>query len=235
LDHKNHNLKAFKKQRAQLKSPARFFVRNPRNRVKFMQLVVSGKDIEELKRFDNMLGALGSEKMMLAEVRAVKHTGNVAYTAVAKHIASETSMGARAVRRMMGKPKLPSFGDISYRIQLDNQNDVPLRLFAARETRKGVTADIPGHSGRKLFEGSFMKGGRFPKRVSIAKMGGNVFEREGAARLGIVKVKSGVTIAKLGMSASSTRVFDSVVKQRLPRRVGHEIHRITGGMMGSPF
>jgi hypothetical protein len=199
-----------------------------------MQMVISAKDAN-LKRFDNMIGALGSEKMLLVEVRAVKHTGNVAYSAVAKYIAGETSLGLRRVRRLMGAPKLPTFADPTYRIQLDNQNEVPLRMFGARETRRGVTANIPGQSGRTLFEGAFMKGGRFPNRVSIAKMGGNVFEREGRERLGIVKVQSGVTIASLGMEAGSIAVFNSVVKQRLPRRVGHEIHRITGGMMGSPF
>lgn len=199
-----------------------------------MQLVFTAQDAN-LQRFDNMLGALGSEKMLKVEVRAVKHTGNIAYTAVARHISQNTSLSYAAVKRGMGKPKLPSFVDVRYRIQLNNTRDIPLRMFRARETRKGVTADIPGEAGRKLFEGAFMKGGRFPNRVSIAKMGGNVFEREGTARLGIVKVKSGVTIADLAMADEATAVFDEVVQSRLPARVGHEIHRITGGMMGSPF
>jgi hypothetical protein len=191
-----------------------------------MFLQLTAQDIADLKRFENMLTVLGSHKVNLVEVRAIKHTGDKALTAVVQLLSARLGLTQKNIRHMLGKPYYPSFADKRYVIR-SKGGDVPLRMFKARETRKGVSAAPFGE--RKVFEGSFIKGGIFPARKQLS-MGGNVFEREGSARLGIAKVESGVILPVEIMTNETTQVFDSVVDKELPARTLYEINRVSGGM-----
>lgn len=64
--------------------------------------------------------------------------------------------------------------------------DSPMGLeeFRARETRRGVSAAPWG--ARRVFPGTFQKGGRFPNRVPL-DMGDKVFARTGRARVPIAR------------------------------------------------
>lgn len=63
-------------------------------------------------------------------------------------------------------------------------NRLPLKYFNAQETRRGVSATPMGV--RRIYAGSFQKGGLFPKRVDLRR-GNTVFRRLGKKRLPIEK------------------------------------------------
>ena len=50
--------------------------------------------------------------------------------------------------------------------------DVSLKYFKARETQKGVSAAPWGQ--RRIYAGTFTKGGRFPNRVAVPSLSGQV-------------------------------------------------------------
>ena len=66
-----------------------------------------------------------------------------------------------------------------------SKSPIPLKVFAAKEVPKGVSARIWGK--RTIYPAAFMMGGNFPSRVAL-DMGGNVLERVGKSRLKTQKV-----------------------------------------------
>lgn len=84
--------------------------------------------------------------------------------------------------------------------------DVRLKFFKARETRAGVSA-APWNK-RQVFEGRFIKGGRFPNRVGIG-MGGHVFKRVGKARSPIEGGRSGLYIPTELTTGQTAAVFEA--------------------------
>jgi hypothetical protein len=84
--------------------------------------------------------------------------------------------------------------------------DVRLKFFKARETKAGVSA-APWNK-RQVYEGNFIKGGRFPDRVGIG-MGGHVFKRTGAARGPIEGGRSGLFIPKEMTTGQTAAAFEA--------------------------
>lgn len=156
--------------------------------------------------------------------RAVNWTGDRTDTQVVRALTKQTGL-KRVVIRKAVKRKRANYGDLSYRLKSRGGN-VRLKFFAARETRKGVSAAPFGQ--RAIVAHAFIKGGRFPKRVPLA-MGGHVFMRTGSKRLPIEARKSGVFIPVEMVSGATAAAFLSTVNALLPARVGHELSAILAG------
>ena len=185
---------------------------------------VSDIDVKDLKRFGNMLAALGNDGPK-AEMRAINRTGDMARTQVVRALAKQTGLPQKTMRKAV-KAKRASVGDLEYSLQATG-GDVSLKYFKPRETRKGVTAAVMGQ--RKLFEGAFLKGGSFATgRVDIG-LGGHVFERSGNDRLAIEKLTSGVFIPAEMVRGATADAFERTVAEVLPRRLDHEISRLLPG------
>ncbi|MEO0980736.1 MAG: hypothetical protein AAFY24_25985, partial [Pseudomonadota bacterium] len=135
----------------------------------------------------------------------------------------QTGLKLRTIRSAM-VPVRASGGSLTYRIKAKG-GDIALKHFAARETRRGVSARPFGQ--RRVFASTFIKGGKFPSRVAIG-LGGHVFARTGSGRLPIEKQKSGVIIPREMIKGESAKAWQSTVAVVLPRRVVHEVRRITG-------
>ena len=182
----------------------------------------------ELRRFVSAFQKLGDQGVTKVGVRAVNRTGDMAKTQVVRALTRQTGLKRPTIVKTIGNPKKANFGDLSYEMRAKG-GDVSLKYFAAREIRRGTSAAPFGK--RQVFAGAFMRGGVFPKRVVAKRLNGHVFEREGKARLPISKLKSGVVIPAEMVKGETAQAFGRSVSANLPRRIEHELRRLTGGVV----
>lgn len=190
------------------------------------ELVITWGQIEGLRRFKFALRAVESQHQFgNAARRAINRTGDMARTQVVRALAGQTGLKQKIIRKTV-KVRRANFSSFEYRMKTRG-GDISLKYFGARETRRGVSAKPFGK--RQVFAGTFMRAGRFPNRVSVARFGGHAFERVGSGRLPIRKVKSGVIIPAEMVKGQTADAFDRSVRTNLPRRFEHELNRLTGG------
>ena len=178
-------------------------------------------DTAGLSRMSDMLASAG-KRAPIAAKRAVRHTGGVATTAIRRALPGQTGLK----RRVIDKAVKGSMAGPAYEIRSHGGN-VRLKYFGARETRPGVSA-APWNS-RRVYAGTFMKGGRFPNRVPAARLNGHVYKRTGAGRLPITLQRSGLFIPTEMITGASASAFYTTVEQRLPTRLAHELGWAMGG------
>lgn len=186
-------------------------------------------DMRDFERLHNLMGAAGAQTPFIAR-RAVSRTLTMARTAMVRPMVRQTGLKARTIRKAMvtsatSNHALARGAGLSGEIYARG-GDVRLKFFAARETRKGVSAAPRGQ--RSVFGGTFTKGGRFPKRVSL-RFGGEVLRRVGSGRGPLRTVKSGVFIAQEMVTGASMDAFFTTASTVLPRRLEHELLRALGG------
>lgn len=196
-------------------------------------------DVSGMNRLDNAMGRLNSGEKHLALQRGINHTGDKALTQVTRELARQTGLQYRVVKKALkvtkagggyisgGQAVVSTGASLTYTIRSQG-GDISLKYFKARETRKGVTAAPFGK--RKLFPGTFMKGGRFPNRVPASGLNGHVYRRVGKGRGPLEFLNSGVIIPAEMLKGASAKAFNDVVQRDLPPRVMHEIDRLSGGI-----
>lgn len=178
-------------------------------------------DAADFNRVGNLIAAAG-RKAPLAITRAVNHTGDKARTQMRRVLVPQTGLKMKTIRKAVTSTR--SFNGGDYVIKSSGGN-IRLKFFKARETRKGVSA-APWNK-RRVYGGSFMKGGRFPKRVAL-NMGGAVIARAGAGRTPLKTIKSGLFIPEEMVKGQSAAAFYSTVEANLPGRLAHELLRVMG-------
>lgn len=201
-------------------------------------LLMNWQDISGIKQLGNAMGRLNGHQKHLVLQRAVNHTGDKARTKVIRTLAKQTGLNYRVVTKAVRRGRAwgagaddASFvdgrGSLTYMLS-SKGGDISLKYFKARETRAGVTAAPFGE--RKLFAGTFIKGGRFPNRTSASGLNGHVYKRTGAGRGPLEFQDSGVTIPAEMLKGTSAEAFTSTVDTELPPRVMHEINRLCPGI-----
>lgn len=160
--------------------------------------------------------------------RAVNRTGDMARTQVVRTLTTQTGLKRPVIVKAVKRDRAGGMaaGGLVYRLKSRGGN-VSLKYFGARETRKGVSA-APWNK-RRVFASTFLKGGRFPKRVKLRIGKGHVFARAGASRLPIEKKRSGLFIPTEMVTGATASAFMSTVRTVLPVRLRHELGAILGG------
>lgn len=202
-------------------------------------LVISWADDAGFRRFTKAVRSLGPEKMHPAASRAINRTGDMARTEVRRALIRQTGLKPSTIMRAVHTSRsVPS--TLTY-VMRAKGGDISLKYFGARETRSGVSAAPFGK--RQVFEGTFIKGGRFPNRVVATGLNGHVFARTGAfkvmdrgnyagKRRETVELQdSGVIIPDEMITGETRQAFHSTVGRVLPQRIAHEIRRLTGGVV----
>ena len=119
------------------------------------------------------------------------------------------------------KAKPSTAASLSYRIRADGGN-IRLKFFGAQETEGGVMAHPLGNA--KVFDHTFMKGGRFPDRVTVTKLNGQVFRRKDGSGRKIEVVRSGVAIPAEMVRGATAAAFQygvaTVVASTVVSRLG---------------
>lgn len=190
-----------------------------------LELQVRWAAVRGISRLVGALQTLGEQKFRVIGNRVVNRTGDMARTHVRKALTAQTglkrSVIVKAVRVTRSTP-----ATLTYRMSAQG-GDISLKFFSPRETRVGVSASPFGV--RKVFPGTFIKGGRFPNRTGIV-FHGHVMRREGAARFPIVVQQSGVVIPEQMVKGETATGFQRIAQDVLLRRMLHEINRATGGV-----
>lgn len=153
--------------------------------------------------------------------RAINHTGDKAKTGMKIALVIQTGLKRRTMDKALKSKKASAKGGGLYTITVKG-GDARLSKFAARETRKGVSA-APWNA-RRVYAGSFMKGGQFPNRVAL-KLHGAVLIRKGKARYPLAGVKSGLVLPLEMLKGGSANAFYTIVERDLPARIAHELAR----------
>lgn len=166
---------------------------------------------------------LGPARFNQMGARVTNRVGDMARTQVRRALPVQTGLTRRIIVRAV-KTNRANAGTLTYTMTAHGGR-IALKHFKARETRRGVSAAPRGE--REVFAGTFMKGGRFPSRVPLS-MGGHVFERSGASRLPIEKVKSDVSIPEEMVTGATGEAFNRTARRVFPQRLRHEIARATG-------
>lgn len=153
--------------------------------------------------------------------RAINHTGDKAKTGMKIALVVQTGLKRRTMDKALRSRKASAKGGGIYTITVKG-GDARLTKFAARETRAGVSA-APWNK-RRVYAGTFMKGGHFPKRVPL-KLHGAVLIRKGKGRHPLAGVKSGLVLPLEMLQGQSAAAFYSIVERDLPERLAHELAR----------
>ncbi len=114
------------------------------------------------------------------------------------------------------RAKPSTAASLSYRIRADGGN-IRLKYFDAGETPSGVLAHPLGNA--QVFDHTFMKGGRFPNRVTVTKLNGQVFRRKDGAGRKLEVVRSGVAIPTEMVKGDTAAAFDRGVATIVARSV----------------
>ncbi|MBX4336434.1 hypothetical protein [Bartonella raoultii] len=99
---------------------------------------------------------------------------------------------------------------------------LPLKFFKAKETKRGVTYTMFGK--QEILPHGFIKGGRFPKRVELKKLNGNVFQRVDGDRFPIAK-QEGPSIAKVMSKPEITNAIVKKANERLIENIQSQLKR----------
>ena len=147
----------------------------------------------------------------IAIARALNWTGNKARTQVARTLARDTGVGYGVIRKALRTtPASPA--KLTYEIGVSGAH-IPLAEFHARQTRRGVSAAPWGQ--RRVFPHTFI----------VGQLGGQVFKREGRARLPIRKLWGPSLPIELVRGASPA-AFETSAAADLPQSLAHELGRL---------
>lgn len=183
-----------------------------------------------LPKLEAAVKALGSEsKARAAFRRAINEAGRDTKTPTKRALAKQTGLKISVANRALVTKKASS-SDLSY--QLTGKGGfIRLKYFGARETRNGVSAAPRGN--RQVFVDTFIKGGRFPKRVDIGK-GGQVFDPSAYTRRWGRPYEtkySDVRIPDEMVTGITAQAFERIGQQKLAEKVARHIKLVTDGVI----
>lgn len=155
--------------------------------------------------------------------RIVNQVGDRSKTQVIRALTKQTGLPRKTIVKAVGDPRRANGRQLSYEMATRGGN-IRLKYLAPRETRAGVTATPWGK--RTLFAGTFMKGGRFPSRKTVAKLDGHVFRRLNSSGSKITQARSGMFIP-VEMTRDATRAaFERIAAPLLQVRVEAALRKL---------
>lgn len=184
----------------------------------------------ELFRFAERIVQL-NERFPKVIPQEVNRVGARVKTLVIRNLRTQTGLKRDVIVRAMGNPIKAGSGRFSYTMTTHG-GFIRLKYFNPRETRKGVVARPFGK--RKIFDSTFMKGGRFPTRVDVKGFDGQVMRRikgekvewNGRMVTKLVRVRSGVRIPDEMVQGNTRKVFDAMAAPLLKQRIEAVLDRL---------
>lgn len=167
-----------------------------------------------LRRFSGKIGLI-STRWPKAIPRTINQVGNRAKTQVIRNLTKQTGLPRKTIVKAVGTPSPANPGKLSYEM-VTRGGKIRLKYLSPREIRAGVSAKPFGR--RTLYAGSFMKGGAFPNRKTVAKFNGHVFHRNGSGR-NITFTKSDVVIPQEMTTGSTAQAFTNIAGPLLKTRI----------------
>lgn len=156
-----------------------------------------------------------NRKFPLVLPRVVNQVGNRAKTVVIRNLTRQTGLPRKTIVDAVGDPSRARPGKLTYEMKTRGGN-IRLKYLRPRETRPGVVA-YPWNK-RKLFAGTFMKGGRFPNRHG-GNFDGHVMRRLNSSGTRLTQARSGMFIPVEMTSGATAAAFDAIAAPLLKERV----------------
>lgn len=176
-----------------------------------------GNGLQMLREATQTLGATRGTR---AYARAVNHTGTKAYTQIRRTLAKQVGLPVGRTESLGRLKKRGTFGAApSFEIR---SSGAPLSLqqhFRSRQTQKGVRASSP-YGKSSLYRSAFL----------VPRWNNEVFWRTGESRFP-VKRAGGPHVPREMVRYDTAEIFRSFVAAHLPKRVAHEIHAVTRGVV----
>lgn len=167
-----------------------------------------------LKKYEREIVQLAAQfpKVIPQEINKV---GNRVRTQVVRTLTKQTGLPKKTIQKAVGTEGAKP-GKLFFTMK-SKGGDIRLRFFSPRETRKGVVARPWGK--HTLYPGTFMRGGKFPKRVDVAQLTPDVWRRLNKSGTHITQQRSGVRIPVEMISGATAEAFDKMAGPLLEARV----------------
>ncbi len=192
-----------------------------------VRVMLRWSDVGGLRRFEEAIRALGNDTSRKVLARAVNRTGEMARTQVRSALTKQTGLKRKVIIAAV-KTNRSDWEDLTFSLY-STGGDVSLKFFEPTETDEGVRAKPFNRS--TVFPATFRRGGEWPGGRGALLAGGHAFFRAGTKRLPIERARSGVIIPAEMVKDASAEAFTSTAATVLPRRVEHEIKRVTKGVV----
>lgn len=155
--------------------------------------------------------------------RIVNQVGNRAKTQIIRSLTKQTGLQRKTIVNAIGDPGVARPGKLSYDMVTRGGN-IRLKYLSPKETRKGISAKPFGQ--RRLFAGSFLKGGGFPNRKNVHEFYGHVFHRLNRSGSRITYTRSGVIIPTEMTTGATKGAFERTAAPLLQQRVDAAIKKL---------
>lgn len=179
-----------------------------------IDLVVTWDDVRGLRRFERQVRDL-NEKFPKALPRVMNQVGDRARTKVVRELTKQTGLQRAVIRRAVNSQRAFT-GKLSYDLRSRGGN-IRLKYLQPRETEAGVVAKPFGKP--TLYPGSFLRGGIFPNRKTVARFDGHVFHRLNSSGSRLTYSRSGVFIPTEMVKGMTAEAFQTEVRSTLPQRI----------------
>lgn len=177
---------------------------------------------DELRRFENMIGALGEGKARVGLARAVNRVTDTVHTRVIRAIVKQSSIPRDIVRRSVEKTKVAHNGSGPLQgVVYAFGDDIPLKHFRAKQFAFGVKAKVWGNW--KRFPGTFIWAGTYRSGKAVGNE--HVFHRLTAKSLPLEMMKGPAVPDEL-VKNEAEKEYERAVRDMLPARAMHELSRL---------
>jgi hypothetical protein len=185
-----------------------------------MQIVAKWAD-QNLKKFGKDIERLHAQFPVVLP-RIVNQVGNKAKTQVIRALTKQTGLPRKTI---VAAVKVGAAGGkrLSYEMVTRGGN-VRLKYLNPKETADGVVAKPFGKS--TLYPRTFMMGGAFPDRKTVAQFNGHVMFRNRSGGRHYTFARSGVFIPKEMTSGATASAFNAVAGPLLQVRVEAAIRKL---------
>lgn len=146
----------------------------------------------------------------------INKVGSKVKTQIIRTLRQQTGLKRDVIVKAIGRPRRAYPGHLSYEM-VTRGGFIRLKYLSPRETKTGVVARPFGK--RKLYPGTFMKGGAFPNRKDVPYFKGHVWRRIGSGRDKITQVRSGVRIPDEMVSGITLERFEQIAAPMLRKRI----------------
>jgi len=163
----------------------------------------------------NAMLALGRDTANAAWRRAINHTAAKSKTLVTREVAHRSGVAQKVIKSRRAIYLRRANKSALQAVIIAQGEHMSLKDFKPTQLKAGVKASPWGT--RRLFKSTFI----------VDKLGGHVFVRTSKSRTPIEKLY-GPAIPKEMMRPEVTIAWSRQLDVEFPRRVEHELHRITG-------
>lgn len=186
-------------------------------------------DQSQIARLQSVLNGKSLQKELSIAINA---TAKSLRSDMSRSIRGELAVKKSDLDKTLKSAKLATPTSLSANVQLRKSPRIPLRDFAARQNKQGVSYRLGKRQGRRMAAGAFQG----PKPGSqLTRWRGRVFKRVGKSRLPIVQLHGpsgwGVWV-KGDISNPVLRDASSELRKQIERRIRFQILKSSGQLRG---